>query len=621
MNMFIKLFNCIRIRDATLSRISFPVLRKTALYGFIFAPEVAGNYTDAQLLKFMTKIEKELGLTPDQLNKTFHKSWGKVITADIEQLFLEQLLHYITTYGYKAMGLFNSDSVYIPKEQLEIPNITEDIKLMVIKGYTDEQLKEKTLRFLNSGIALKEATIQDVLKIMESLEIEDYDLETIKNREIKCILYDKLSMIPSDPIEFIRFLVYKSTKSALLIKSKEAFQKIRMNSKNCIEAIQSYEDITKLGEVFYRYRPIFIALRSARELRPIINKIHKLAPKYHKPMVPNYLDTITSQLKHDSLNLKTLASKLKKANIFHKSRLLYALTFLATNCKAIVYKIRNGKAWASRSSLINSGKLYLAIELVRQSIITDVSKRVAGKKVFFDKNVVYSLPATEKQFSGDIPSSSYITLTDNIILAVYWENVDDQSTDLDLSLINQGKIGWDGDYRSEGRDVLHSGDLTDATNGATEAVYLEYAPRNNYVVMLNNFSFHRTPLVPYKFFIAHTKVENIYDNYTVDPNTVQLKFSSLINKKQKMLGYLMSINGEVRFYFNESSIGNRISSSSDAKYMDWTREYLATATATTIPLREILIDAGAIPTDNKKDSDIDLSIEGLEKDTILRLLK
>jgi hypothetical protein len=619
--MYIKLFNCIRIGDASLSRISEKVLRETTKWGFIFGPEVVGNYNNAQLLKLIPIVGQELGLTPDQLNQTFHKSWEKVKTADIEQLVLEQIIHYLTTYGFKSWGIFDSDKVFIPKEKLEIPDITEDIKLLLIRGYTDEQLKEKTLHFLNSGIALKESTIYDILKVMESLEIEVDDLETIKNREIKCILYDKLGMIPKDPIEFIRFIVYKTTNSTLLIKNKDSFKKIRLNSRTCINILQSYKELEKLAEVYYRFRPFFIALRSSEELKPILNKIGRLAPKYHKPMAMNFLDTVTSRIKNGTLNLKTLEAKLKKANIFHKNRLLYSLSYLATNCKAIVYTIRNGKAFANERKLITNEKLYLATEIVRQSIIDDISKQVSGKKVYFDKNLIYSLPATEKKFSGNIPSGSYISLTNNIIIAVHWNNDGNYSVDLDLSFLNQNKIGWDGEYRNAKRNVLHSGDITDATNGATEAIYFENITNDNYVVMLNNYTFKNVSSVPYKFFIAHDKVEELYRNYTINPNTIQLKLASSINKKQKMLGYLMTINGEVRFYFSESNIGDSISASSEKDYIQWTREYWNTATATIIPLRDILIDAGAIPVEHKADCDIDLSIESLEKDTILKLLK
>ena len=39
------------------------------------------------------------GLDGKKLNQTFHKSFNKVITTDISQLVLEQVVHYFTTYG------------------------------------------------------------------------------------------------------------------------------------------------------------------------------------------------------------------------------------------------------------------------------------------------------------------------------------------------------------------------------------------------------------------------------------------------------------------------------------------------------------------------------------------
>ena len=70
---------------------------------------------------------KLYGKDGEKWNQTFHKSWEKVEKAPIEQLVLEQIVHYITTYGFEELGIYDKNSVYIPKEKLEIPELDKDI--------------------------------------------------------------------------------------------------------------------------------------------------------------------------------------------------------------------------------------------------------------------------------------------------------------------------------------------------------------------------------------------------------------------------------------------------------------------------------------------------------------
>jgi len=116
------------------------------------------------------------------MNATFHKSWKKVKEAPIEQLYLEQIFHYITVYGFENLGIYDEKSVYITYEKLEIPELTENVRLTLIKGYTKNELKEKLLNLLKSGVALKEETIKDVIEIANYVELTEKDIINIKNK-------------------------------------------------------------------------------------------------------------------------------------------------------------------------------------------------------------------------------------------------------------------------------------------------------------------------------------------------------------------------------------------------------------------------------------------------------
>ena len=131
-------------------------------------------------------------------NQTFHKDFEIVRNAPIEDLIAQQIMHYITTYGFESLGIYREDLVYIPKEKLEIPELDVDnIELITIKPYTSEQLTEKLMGLLTSGIALSEQTVKDVMVLSDFIDKNRFD--EIVNREIKTTLYDKYNIMPRNP--------------------------------------------------------------------------------------------------------------------------------------------------------------------------------------------------------------------------------------------------------------------------------------------------------------------------------------------------------------------------------------------------------------------------------------
>ena len=176
------------------------LLKKTLQLGFVFSPEVIYNYPDYDNL--IESVENVIGISGEKLNNSFHKSWTKVKNASMEQLVLEQMLHYFTTYGFEALDIYDKASVYIPNEELELPEEVDGIVLTVINGYTKKELKTKLIKLLSSGIALGEDTIKDVLEVAEFVGINEKELESIKNKEVRIALYDGLDIFPETQQNF-----------------------------------------------------------------------------------------------------------------------------------------------------------------------------------------------------------------------------------------------------------------------------------------------------------------------------------------------------------------------------------------------------------------------------------
>jgi len=628
MKSTIRLFKALPIefKVTQFQRESQSLLRETVKRGFVFSGEVVLNYSERELRDLIPIIEKEIGLTAEQMNMSFHKSWAKVRDASTMQLILEQVVHYITTYGFDALGIYNENSIYIPAEKLEIPEIdTGKIKLTVIRGYTKEELKKKLTGLLGSGIALAEETIKDVIDVSLFVELTEKEIEAVRNKEVRAILYEYLDLIPENPVEFLRYLIYRTTETTLLIKSPELIEKIKgQQNMGVVKLFRKYDTqfgLEELAQIFYRFKPLWLAFRTNRETKRIINIIRRLAEKYHKPMPEDYLNTVTARIKNEAIDKDRLRRKLSKVNTFRKIRLAYALKFRTKDAESILYRVRNGKGYATDFEFKEKDKARDVLAIVLESIANDVSKNVKGKKIYTPKNIHYALPSTEKQFTGNFPSGAYVEIPMDMIFGIHWGDIPDMRIDLDLSLINpDGKIGWDSAYRTEDRNILFSGDITSAPNGATELFYVRKQAKEAHLLLVNFYNFEPNKEIPFKILVAREHADNLEQNYTVNPNNVIAIAKSSISKRQKILGLLVTTPTNCRFYFAETYVGCSITSS-DSEPVDNTRKYLFDFYQDSIELREILEQAGAIITDDKENSDIDLSPENLEKDTILNLIK
>lgn len=624
MKSTIKLFKAVPITVKKTKKASKELLEKTIRQGFIFSPEVVYNYSNCdELIKLI-----EVGITPEELNSSFHKSWKKVKEASMEQLVAEQMVHYITTYGFKSLGIYDENSVYIPNEKLEIPEVKEDIKLTVIKGYTKKELKEKLLKLLDSGIALKEDTIDDVVDVALFVKLDEKEIGAIKNKEVRVIMYDYLGLIPVNNVEFLRFVVYKQIGKTLLIKSPELIEELKEhNYMSIVRLFHEYEKqhgLNKLAEIFYRFKPIFLAFRKNTEMKRIVNRIRRLAVKHHKPMSEDYLNGITAKIKkREKISAVVLKKELSKVNVFRKVRLAYALKFRTKDVDSILYKVRNGKGYATDFDFAEKNEAKQVLGYVLDSISKDVSKNVKGKKIYIPEFINYGLPATEKQFTGNFPSGTFVSIPKDMVAGIHWENVENRQIDLDLSLMSPetGKIGWDSGYRSKDRDILFSGDITDAPipEGASELFYVQRQVKNAFILFVNYYNYDSKVKVPFKIVVAKKQLKNLSENYMVDPNDVISVAESTIDQKQEVLGLIVVTTKECRFYFAETSIGKSITSS-DSEFAENSRKYLFNFYENTINLKDVLSGAGAKIIDDKEKADVDLSPENLEKDSILNLI-
>lgn len=605
------------------------ISKGTMKNGFVFAPSVMLEH-DLDSMKFVNDI---YGRNSEELNSAFHKSWAKVRDASIEQMVVEQLWHYLTTYGAQSFGFFDEKNIFIPAEQLDAPQLDEGLRLVVIRGLTKDELRLELSTLLHSGVALSQQTVNDAVEVAKFVGFSEVDFHGIRNKEVRTALYDHLGIAPSNPEEFLRFVVFKATGKTLLIKSPELINELKNRDNSDVEKFFANANKERLASIFYRYKPIFLALRTTPLLKRIVNRVRRLAVEHHKPMPEDYLNTVTAKISNGTtLRLREFLDALDEANTFRKVRLAYALKFRLSSPESVLYRVRNGKSWATdfEFNSDNDWVVTSALSLVLDSIAADLGSKVFGKKVFIPAGLKYALPATEKQFTGNLPSGTCIEVTDNMVVGVHWTNLPDNGAkdawhrgiDLDLSLTNAtGKIGWDGAYRDNQNGVLFSGDITNAPlpNGATEVFHVNASARGSWLLNLNYYNYRPDTEVPFKIVVGQDSQRNIGRQYMIDPNKLVALSNSSIDVKQKTLGVIQADDNGTRFYFAESGFGSGISS----RHTDATehaRKFLLGYYTDAIYLNDVLKMAGAEIVQSPDGADIDLSWESIDKTTIIDLL-
>lgn len=621
-------------------------------------------------------IANELyGKDSTKWNNTFHKSFATVRDLPLETLVAQQIIHYFTTYGLEELGIYDSDLVYIPFEKLEVPEITEDIPLIVIKELTKEQLQEKMMILLSSGIALSKEVISDIMELSDYIDLDK--INQIKNKEVKSALYEKYHIVPYNNVEFLRYLIKKATGKTLLIKDKATIQALKNAETHLLwSELDNYVGkygYEKLSEIFLRYKDLFIAMKrpatneTAKLLNAIINKLRRRATANHKPLEINILDRLTQikTLQEVTENKELIIAELNKVPLFRVVRILNSFKIREKNIDHMLAKIRNGKAFVYPSKHLNiEAQTHIAqIELqniIKRNLLDRLRHTLTGKTIYMPETISYAIPQSEKQFMGDIPEGSYVEVKreDDMVLGIHWMNLDHENTwdarvDLDLHAQNRNEqYGWSSSYRSsDGSDFYFSGDLTDAPKpyGATEVFYIgKNCGNKEFLLTLNNYTSNKED-VPFEFFIAKTERSNINRDYVVDPNKVLVSIPRTFEwgcagsyTRQMTLGFIRITSSTIRFYFNDVSLGSSIVTRQTATIKS-AYECLDAASQSQLMLRDVLVDAGVqfvdapyvekiVPSEIVDENgnqlfkkvivkaDYDFSLEAIDKTSIIKLI-
>ena len=617
--------------------------------------EKYGVYVTEKAKKNVSDLEEKIGtilprygIVMKNMNQTFHKSFEVVRDSSMEQLVFQQVMHYMTTYGAKHMGVFDEALVYIPNEEIGLSNDGERVFVNVISVLETPEIRNKITALLESGVALSADTIEDIFTIIDHCKFS-IDVDKCKNKEVRVIFCDRLNVVPSNPIEFLRLMIYKATGSTLIIKNKDSFEVIRFymmhnNGTNAVtihnlmnKYIAKY-NINTLASIFLRYKMLFLAFKCGAT-KKTINSIRRLAEKNHKPMKEKILDIITSG---KAVDLKELKKELNNVTLFKKVSLINAILYResanSNGKKPFVYKIRNGKMFAMEkddtykpNSMVSS--------IIINSIVTEVNEKIAGKKIYLPNVIDFAFPTSEKNFVGGIPNGSIYTFKDSdesaSIVGVHWNNVMyngmEHQIDIDLHYSSMTEsIGWDSSYRNKSTNTFFSGDMTYAPidrGGASEFLYIEDAnDENGYMFTLNHYNRPSAKVdIPYEIVMGNTtKMQrgNYYDNFgsIATHQNLELVIPMMCKNGDNLIGYFnKNDEGKKQFTFVNYNIGSACSyrmSDYKATFLKYMRESVNTQ----LKLKTILDLCDIEYVSEASEADIVLDYQSMGATTILDML-
>lgn len=558
-------------------------------------------------------------------NSTFYKSWNDVTSKTRLELAIDQILHYATTYGTG----FTSPCVYMPNDGEDIPQFEYD-KFKVIMPATYDEVFERVMTMLNSGIALKPETVEILCTyIREYADSVDsvaftnqFNIDEVNNKEARIVLYDMFKMSPKDKFELIRYMVYKATNSAVVIKDRATLNKIRNNSAafdfRCLNA----EQLKELASIFYRYKDIILMFKNPTNSK-VINKIRRMATKYHTPMTVGYWE----QFINNPGGYEETYEKSAELTNFKIVTLLQAI-----NEKCMIgygdkkmYLIRNGKCFVKPNEQVSNkvATMYVdAFRALQDRLIENLRQKAGAVRLPKGLNLV--CPTSEKNFIGNIPLGSSFDMGEHSIVGIHWDNqCGTYDFDLHYSGVDGTNIGWCASYyRSRflndrtSHNVIYSGDVTYPDPEATELMYMAKDIPNG---IINACRYSGTPDSQFKFFFATEDLadKKVY-NYMVDPTKINVETMVTSKIRETLLGVV----ADGRFYFSDIQTGDgRIPTNRTASATDFYNIFVRKANAA-IDLKYILEQAGFIILNDDEEAVDDIKVYNLQelsKDTIINL--
>lgn len=648
LNTTLRLFKAVVVKDYQTYNNMAEVKRiKDALFlRGIFIDEDTLTHLDVSAMP-MDEIVREAdalyGVNLMKLNSSFYKTFSEMQSKSDFELFVDQILHYGSTYG-EITWLQNHGDIYEP-ETLDNDTIvelqTKAKAFTIIEGITETELEDKINTLFSSGIALKSEDIADLMKLASHYTLE-INPDTVANKEVQAILGATYGVLPRDFDAFMRVVFYKVTGTTLVIKDRlRKDQFLTMDTLKADAIAQLFIDyrnhygIKAITENIMRYRKYILYIRknASNRFNKFFNFILKQSKVDKKPRVKSVMANAVDP----SVTVDMLTKSAENATIFQIVRAINVinerLSGYGQDAVPVEYRIRNGYSWITEKSFnVNASDLQVKLYTLVAILRAKTNANFKDKVVFAP--IDYKVPTSTKTFVANAtPELTRIHVPGNVKIGVAWSKEAD--IDLHVRTIEGNSLGWNSGYRDGG--VYYSGDLTALNSHGFAAEYMLFEDYKG-TAILNAHPFNLRGNSELALDIVISKDTNrsgiksdvmttfddivFHDKLTVEPHKA-LSFA-VVTKVEDGYDIILS---------SASEFGNHVRVP-NMNTQDMRLQILKRKADTSIGIHDFAILNGAVVTTDKAEFDayvkenevdeaniIDLSPETMTQDKLIELLE
>lgn len=519
--------NSISLFNAALKGKTNPFLQRevaiaAAKCGYVVAPEACTYET----LDYFKDLKADF-------NSTFYKTIEDVTSKSRLELFIDQILHYATTYGTDfALG-----NGYVPNDG-EHPEFKFN-EYKYIEAIDEYQLAERCKELGQAGIALSSEVVEFCSDSMinwwgnGNYSTEEWQnlIESLTNRELQATLYFKLRIPPVEKFALLRYIATMQLGNAMIIQSDEQIREIKNAYTHFDFTTLTERQIVNLSSIFLRYKNWLLAFKDNKNA-PILNRMKRLSKKTHTPLKPGFWENILK----DMPDLAIVKSKLGEISNFKKICLYMACKERIMCAPHRSFLIRNQKFYWKENTLLPDVEYYDSLMLL-------LMESLPHPKVRLPKNIRLACPSSEKSFLGNMPLGTQYKFTDNGFLGIYWRN-EWGTRDFDLHFYDQNgqHIGWNSSYYDAKQSIIFSGDMTNASPEATEIMFFRNDCPEGFICC-SRYSGNQGS----RFDVIMGQepcTEHTFDKYSrsggymIDPNNIAARFECTSEKKETTCGYV-----------------------------------------------------------------------------------
>lgn len=414
-------------------------------------------------------------------------SVDEVNNLSTDEKITKQIMHYVLQFGTGYA--------------FDVVRSTDDsstVTLTLIRGVTKDELQKLIDAILYANRPVKDSQI--LAAIIRYYDLA-YDINKIKNNELRVILFDIKKDRFADGDDAVRYIVNTLTDSDLLIKSEKVIAEVKENAaKLPLRFLENHK--LPLAQVYNRHKRLIMAVKIGSkdsQVKSVINQISRLSKDEHKPIAMPKSKTFVADALSPSNGVFTALGKLKQKydyknlksfSLRDKFKLLNLLEFKKNKSTTDIFVIRNGRVHlAENRPVYENDQIQSAINMLLMSISTDLSP-LRDTVIVLPKDIDYGLPISRKQSVGNLPYGTKVVVHDKEISSgVYWKD-EWGARDIDLSCIDEdgNRTGWGiyaGYNRGATTGVQFSGDVVSAPNGAMEFLT---SSQENYGLFANIFN-------------------------------------------------------------------------------------------------------------------------------------